>query len=620
MVKVYSLEGLVNHFLGSVRLSNFSRAARMIAATNLDVIKSNENRCYTSADWRTGPIITLGTKFYSEAFGFTDRVDVLDLKARYKHMAQCYLALFFHELFHVLFTDLDYVNKTLSKLDYSFKDFSFSTLNILEDVTIEGSGCKEPSCKSAKEHLDILNELHTREATLKKVSEMINEDPKNPGTLLSFLLLMVRGYDVSLLPKYDLYENNKDFIRWGAYKCINTGVAQLRHNRQIAYAKQLCKILDLKEPSKDEVEEGSVDEEFQGPSSPMSSKAQSVLKPTMSMAQELNPYKEFKNSPKEIPEEVINEDFKEPTQTVKAGRSNIEEGPQVNSAWQNPNLGASGIATLANDDPVTRFSHKARRLDEFMNTSNYAGSYKAIVKNNEKQIRAVVAMIRKMKGENNTSWNHYQMKGKFDVSTVIKRGNYKFFKTKNAPSQEADLVFEILVDNSGSMSGSKSKLAGEALIIFAEALNRLNIPFAVDAFTEYGSCITIQLKEFQDNYDKVKTNMTLLTDQYEVRELGTFYGNIDEVNLMYVRDVLNQQRQQDKVCIVISDGATCGSEKDLRRVAQSMEKDGITVLGIGVYDNNVSKIYDNHIILKNQRDLEGLGAFLNKYLVRKIFK
>ena len=51
-----------------------------------------------------------------------------------------------------------------------------------------------------------------------------------------------------------------------------------------------------------------------------------------------------------------------------------------------------------------------------------------------------------------------------------------------------------------------------------------------------------------------------------------------------------------------------------------MEAQGITVLGIGIFDNNVESIYKNHIILKTQQDLEGLGAFLNKYIVRKIFK
>jgi cobalamin biosynthesis protein CobT len=170
------------------------------------------------------------------------------------------------------------------------------------------------------------------------------------------------------------------------------------------------------------------------------------------------------------------------------------------------------------------------------------------------------------------------------------------------------------------MSGRKSKLAGEALIIFCEALNRLHIPFAVDAFTEGRSCVTIKLKEFKDDYNRVKTNMTLLTEQFSCDKLNTFCGNIDEVNLRYVRDILNKQHQKDKMCIVISDGATCGSWQDLRKVAQNMEASGILMLGIGIYDKNVEKIYDNHIVLKDSNDLEQLAGFLNRYLVRHIFK
>ena len=100
----------------------------------------------------------------------------------------------------------------------------------------------------------------------------------------------------------------------------------------------------------------------------------------------------------------------------------------------------------------------------------------------------------------------------------------------------------------------------------------------------------------------------------------TFGGNIDEVNLRYVRDQLKKQPQADKVCIVISDGATCGDWKDLSNVASGMQKEGISVLGIGIYDDNVSKIYKNHIILRTQQDLEGLPAFLNKYLVKQLYK
>jgi cobalamin biosynthesis protein CobT len=114
--------------------------------------------------------------------------------------------------------------------------------------------------------------------------------------------------------------------------------------------------------------------------------------------------------------------------------------------------------------------------------------------------------------------------------------------------------------------------------------------------------------------------MTLLTEQFNCDKLCTFSGNIDEVNLRYVRDILNKQPQKDKMCIVISDGATCGDWKILRQVAKNMEDSGILMLGVGIFDKNVETIYDNHIVLKETKDLEQLASFLNKYLVRHVFK
>lgn len=620
MTKYYLLDKAIATFLNSDRLYKFSMFARSHSGQALDIISNSNVGCYTHQDWYGGMKIVLGRRFYPEAFQVPDKIDVMDIKTVYKHMAQVYLALFFHEFFHVLYTDMSYARRMYNRMDRNFVEFAHNVVNILEDVTIEGTGSIEYPI--AISYLNVLNTVHIREDVIEKVSNEIQSNPDNPGTLLSFLLLLARGYDVSTLPRYELYENNKSFIKWGAYKCINSINARQRFDRQIAYANQLIKILDLKAPNKDEVDNPNNSNvgDYSGPSKDMSPVSKDILKPLNQMSQEQNTSCDVSNHPQDTAEDLVDEDLKEPRKEIQAERGGHQETNEGHSGFDNTDLTKEAITTLANDDPVTKYTHVASRIDRHKNTACYLSQYNEVVKKYEAQIRKVVAQIRKMKGENNTSWNHFQMKGKFDVTTTIKRGNYKFFKTKNAPSKEADLVFEILVDNSGSMSGKKSKLAGEALIIFAEALNRLHIPFAVDAFTEGSSCVTIKLKEFNDSYNKVKTNMTLLTEQYDVRELATFSGNIDEVNLMYVRDILNQQRQQDKVCIVISDGATCGSWKDLRKVAQRMEAQGITVLGIGVYDENVKDIYTNHLILKTQQDLEGLGAFLNKYLVRKIFK
>lgn len=621
MAKYYSLDKAIDTFLSFDRLYKFSMFARSNSGLPLDVVTNTDKSCYTHRDfWYGNTNIVLGRGFYPAIFELPDKVDVLDIKERYKHMATCYVGVFYHEFFHVMYTDMEYAQKMYRRMDSSFSDFAHNIVNILEDVTIEGSGMI--NYPYSKEYLATLNQAHIRPETVKSVAELIETSPDNPGTLLSFLLLLARGYDVSTLPTYNLYEDNKEFIKWGAYKCINTVNARMRFNRQIAYAKQLINILDMKPIDKTEIEEGDgIDtSDVSGPSKPTSKKAEDVLRPTNAMDQYDNDNSEIKNNPQNTVEDLVDSDLKKDMRQDKAERGTPAIDNEGHSGFDQTDLTKEAITTLCNDEPILRYTHRASRIDRYKNTSNYTAQYQAVVQRYEQQIRKVVAQIRRMKGENNTSWNRYQMKGKFDVTSTLKRGNFKFFKTKNAPSREADLVFEILVDNSGSMSGKKSKLAGEALIIFAEALHRLHIPFAVDAFTEGHDCITIKLKEFNDSYAKVKTNMTLLTEQYDVDKLATFCGNIDEVNLRYVRDILKQQRQQDKVCIVISDGATCGSWKDLKKVADGMEKDGITVLGIGVFDDNVQKIYTNNLVLKTQQDLEGLGAFLNKYLVRKIFK
>ena len=69
---------------------------------------------------------------------------------------------------------------------------------------------------------------------------------------------------------------------------------------------------------------------------------------------------------------------------------------------------------------------------------------------------------------------------------------------------------------------------------------------------------------------------------------------------MFLKNYYNAKRK-DKVLIVISDGATCGSWKDLQITAENIEARGVTMLGIGIFDDNVRRIYKNHVILREQR-------------------
>lgn len=617
MPKTVPIEKLVNVALSLKQLNKLSNYATARAGKDVRVISDSSYNCYSQHDYWTGLVITLGREFYQKTFDDNVPVPYSEVKTKYVRVASIMFGAYYHELFHVLYTPFQYCQQITSSCKPEFRSFAHQVSNILEDITIEGTGMNR--YPYSIQYLELLTECFRQPSQIDMVTKAITDEPTNPGTMLAYLLHFCRETDMSQFPEYKLWNDNKEFIEWGAYKCINTIDPYLRTRRQMAFALELCKILDMKEPSKDNLENPDTES--------ISNEANSTSIQSSSGSigsRAVEPMKNLTNTASSGPRSSTNpqdtdEDIKAPSQLKeqKASRGG-SEGAGEDPA--NSDLTKAGITMLANDDPVSNYSHYADRLNKYVKTIQYLPEYNKVVREYDKQIRNVVAIIRKMLSQNNAGWSKFKMKGQFDVSTTYKKDNYKFFKKKNAPAPTADLVFEILVDNSGSMHGSKAKLAGKALIIFCEALDRLHIPFSVDVFTEGRSAITISLKDYNETYAKTKTNMTLFTQQFDVDKLCTWSGNIDEINLQYVSYDLLQRKEADKVLLVISDGATCGSWKTLKQVASNIEKQNVTVLGIGIFDNNVENIYSKHIVLREQKDLEGLGAFLNKYLIGKIFK
>lgn len=609
----------VNAALSLKNLNSMSNFATAKAGKDVRVLAHPDNQCFSYDDWYSGMTIKLGREFYQDTFNDKADVPVVDIKTKYHTVASVLYGAYYHELFHVLYTPFKYAYDQTRRCSEYFRSFAHQVSNILEDVTIEGTGCNR--YVFATPYIEAIKQCFTQESQLDMVRQAITDEPDSPGTMLAYLLHFCRDTDMSQFPEYKLWADHKAFIEWGAYKCINTIDPFLRTRRQLAYAMELCKILEMKEPSRDNMENPNM--------SQMESESQGLTQKSMGglgtkATKPLNNFTDVSSkgpSYSNTPLEETDNDIKAPEELteMKAGRSPDGSTSSTESPV-NADLTKDGITMMANDDPVSRYSHFAEKLNKYVKTEQYLSNYSRVVSQFEPDIRRVVAIIRKMNAINNASWSHYKMNGKLDSSTFYKKDNYKIFKKKNAPAPAADLVFEILVDNSGSMHGSKAKLAGKALIIFCEALNRLRIPFSVDVFTEANAAITINLKDYNESYDKTKTNMTLFTEQFNCNALATWCGNIDEINLQYVSQELLQRKEKDKVLIVISDGATCGSWKDLQITAENIEARGVTMLGIGIFDDNVKRIYKNHVILREQKDLEMLGAFLNTYLIGKIFK
>ena len=613
----YPISKFVNAVLSFKSLNKMSNFATAKVGKDVRVLALPESSCYSYDDWYSGMNIRLGRTFYVETFNDHNAVSITEIRSKYKRIASIYYGAFYHELFHVMYTPFRYAQEQTTNCPVHFKEFAHRVSNTLEDITAEGTGCNR--YPDAKPFIEALASCFKEPIQLDFCSEAITKEPDSPSTMLAYLLLFCRDTDMTQFPDYKIWNDNKEFIEWGVYKCINTIDPYLRIRRQLSFALELYKILDMKEPSKDNIEEpdmSKMQSESNGipnkGSGSLGDKVTEVLNNLTDVAKR-GPQQDTK------PEET-DKDIKQPEelQVTKAQRGDGSAPPE--GSLFNADLTQEGITILANDDPVSHYSHYTDKLNKYVDTTKYLPNYNKLLDEIEPLIRETVSIIRKMIATNNSSWNHYQMSGKLDSSTFYKKGNYKIFKKRNAPSIIADLVFAFAVDLSGSTKGEKAFFAGIALIALCEALNRLHIPFSVDGFTEGNAAVTVSLKDYNESYDSVKTNMTLFTEQFRCRELSTWCGNIDEVNLQYISQKLMDRPEKDKVLVVISDGATCGSWKDLKQTAENIEKRGVTVLGIGLFDDNVKDIYKNHMIIKTRKDLEGLGYFLNKYLIGKIFK
>ena len=620
-MKEYSLEKVINAILSLKTLHKMSLYSTSQVGKDTKVVAGDTETCFSQDTYYSrGPVVTLGTKFYASAFEDAPKtISVVDLKDKYRHIAKCYYGVFYHEMFHLLYTSFGAIRDLLSGCDYNFQQFAHQVSNILEDVTIETTGAIHyPKCKP---FLEELSKIFSQASQLNNLKGAITSEPEGASTLLAYLLLYARGVDLSSIPEYKLWEDNKEFIKWGVYKCVYTPEARTRAKRQIAFALQLAKLLNNEEFDKDSIENPDLSDiqnqsSGKGGDGGTSGQGAEVLKSLKGLTNTATSGTHSNN-----PQDTASEgEIKDIEKEIKATRDGEGESDPSNRLDISPDLTQAGISMLANDEPVFKTGHWAEDLSKHYDSRELLPKYNKVVKAHEKEISSVVAQIKKMKATNNNAWQHYKMSGKLDMSTIYKKNNYKIFKKANAPKEEADLAFEILVDNSGSMRGNKAKLAGQALIIFCEALNRLQIPFSVDCFTEAHEAITISLKHYHELYDKTKTNMCLISEQVDVDALSTWYGNIDEINLQYVANELMEQPQKDKVLIVISDGATCGDWRTLKKVAENIEKQNVLVLGIGIYDHNVENIYSKHTVVSNQEDLEQLGTFLNKYLVKLIFK
>jgi len=103
----------------------------------------------------------------------------------------------------------------------------------------------------------------------------------------------------------------------------------------------------------------------------------------------------------------------------------------------------------------------------------------------------------------------------------------------------------LLVDQSGSMEGSKIRCARNTAIGLSEVFGKLNITTSVIGFTNCGK--TVQ----QYHYLHWKNT---LNDRIRLLHISAERDNFDGYSIRYATKLLEKRSEQHKILIVISDG------------------------------------------------------------------
>jgi cobalamin biosynthesis protein CobT len=179
---------------------------------------------------------------------------------------------------------------------------------------------------------------------------------------------------------------------------------------------------------------------------------------------------------------------------------------------------------------------------------------------------------------------------------------------QHVTSDTLDTAVSLLVDCSGSMSGTKYDTACAAAVSVAMALRPLHIPYNVLGFSTeyYGTCRPI-INVFNDWNENV-------TQDEMLRRFGVVAGELQDNSdgdcVAWAANYLQQRKEKRKILIVLSDGAPAGRfwagnpSAYTKEVVKTLEQRKVVeVYGIGILDRNVEKYYTKHMVINKVSEL-----------------
>lgn len=303
---------------------------------------------------------------------------------------------------------------------------------------------------------------------------------------------------------------------------------------------------------------------------------------------------------------------------------------------------SSSISIEISKDAVTTLSRSqytvfTRELDRIEPLKVPAKINEKWVPELEEEVRAMTARMQKdiermMAAQSRVMTYPGQRRGRLHAPNLYRltTGDDRVFFRKDE-SQSKDTAVMLLIDNSGSMHGSKIKTAMTAGYALSSTLERVNIPNEVIGFTtgsdyrlpasiksameeemarsgiRWSRTIPLMMPIFKEFDERINAEVKKRI-AYVQRAQEGLWGNVDGECLEYAAARLLKRREKRKVMIVLSDGQPVEAHNagpHLKMVVQDLIKIGIEPIGIGIESNAVERFYPKHVVLRNAAELPG---------------
>jgi len=266
-----------------------------------------------------------------------------------------------------------------------------------------------------------------------------------------------------------------------------------------------------------------------------------------------------------------------------------------------------------------------------------AAEYEAVKMKLGGLVNTMKAKLRRaLMAKESRDWDFAREFGRLDTKRIVagSLGSPVVYKQRK-DRMELDTAVHFLIDLSGSMSGSKCKVAMEATVAFSECLEGTQIKYQISGFDNGGDGKGLQdlvykaqkSRKVYHRYEPLNLfkfkdfNQTLQLAKGPISCIGTCASgnNSDRDAVIWAYHELLQRPEKRKILFVLSDGQPANATINVRDeysprgplvmglkdAIDECGEHGVECVGVGILTDHVQSIYPKSVSITKVDDLSG---------------